>query len=289
MSAGMAPSPSPSEVDLLEGVLQQPPDSLSLYTPLLHPSPNTVIRRPQSVVLDKDDPLAISFRERFRSWFYHAPWEDICRENVRSWVAWSCFGCSKEEALERQAYSDVMEEALELIEARTGCKLPEGNNEDVKVMRLTLGTSVLDSVPSLLLLRIQFASCADRLMRSTVSVTDKVHVRHRPLILYTLTALINFAAEHLVYRRMGLRRTSVEGMESVLSFSFRSYSSLSTTSQPPRARIFTHISGSSSPSFQLPRLHPSLLDAGERSRRRRLGAHRLHPWSRFVRLRPSIG
>lgn len=42
---------------------------------------------------------------------------------------------------------------------------------------------------------------------------DEVHVRHRPLILYALTCLINLAVEYLVYRPAGARRVSFGDIE----------------------------------------------------------------------------
>lgn len=47
------------------------------------------------------------------------------------------------------------------------------------------------------------------------SCSDKVHVRHRPLIVYVLTSIINRACEHIVFRSLSMRRHFIDGMECV--------------------------------------------------------------------------
>lgn len=49
--------------------------------------------------LDADDERAVTFRERLRTWFYHAEWSELGKDNVLDWVSWSNFGCVRVSSL----------------------------------------------------------------------------------------------------------------------------------------------------------------------------------------------
>ncbi|RSH95841.1 hypothetical protein EHS25_000934 [Saitozyma podzolica] len=57
--------------------------------------------------IDRDDNVTklhpnerrgVEFRERFRTWFNHAPWSSIKKHNVLVWLSWSCFNLPLEDA-----------------------------------------------------------------------------------------------------------------------------------------------------------------------------------------------
>lgn len=49
--------------------------------------------------LDANDERAVTFRERLRTWFYHAEWSELGKDNVLDWVSWTNFGCVRVFAL----------------------------------------------------------------------------------------------------------------------------------------------------------------------------------------------
>ncbi|KAL7413145.1 hypothetical protein BDY24DRAFT_390719 [Mrakia frigida] len=134
--------------------------------------------------LEEDDERAVAFRERLRTWFYHADWDSLQRDNILDWISWSTFNSSLEHTLSIPAYKTVLLDALELIERRTGKILPPGRNESIRVIRLTL---------------------------------DKVNVRHRPLILYTLTWLLNQLCS-VTYWSKGVKRVKFGEIEYLVHF-----------------------------------------------------------------------
>lgn len=108
-------------------------------------------RRP----LDRYDPRAIEWRQVFRSWFLGTRWEDLKRENVLEWLAWSFYGMKLEDIVaewEQEGRPGLPEEApdadailaadenpeetggklpflyqgLFMLEARAGMPLPDG-------------------------------------------------------------------------------------------------------------------------------------------------------------------
>ncbi|WWD20201.1 hypothetical protein CI109_104677 [Kwoniella shandongensis] len=117
------------------------------------------------------DKRAIDFRERLRTWFNHAPWSSIRKENILSWLAWSCYGLPLDEVRKNEEYCEFLDYSLDLLEARTGTDFEEGYTPDVEVLRLTL---------------------------------DPVNARARPLILYALSNLVNTWLREVVYPYQGM-------------------------------------------------------------------------------------
>ncbi|KZT62135.1 hypothetical protein CALCODRAFT_505727 [Calocera cornea HHB12733] len=87
--------------------------------------------------LEADDPRAVDFRNRIRTWFRKASWDTITRESMLTWLAWSCFDLPLSECLASPRRRTVLHEALELIERRSGTILPEGPMTVVP-LRLTM-------------------------------------------------------------------------------------------------------------------------------------------------------
>ena len=91
------------------------------------------------VQLDHDDPRAIEFRNRLRTWFRKPPWSSVRLHEVRQWLYWSIFNKnmpSLDELTHPQRV--VMDDAIALIEKRTGSKIEEGSNPTAPPMRLTV-------------------------------------------------------------------------------------------------------------------------------------------------------
>ncbi|WVQ96095.1 hypothetical protein IAU59_003196 [Kwoniella sp. CBS 9459] len=117
------------------------------------------------------DKRAIDFRERLRTWFNHAPWTSLKRQNILIWLAWSCFASTLEEVQANEENNRFLEYTMDLLEARTGTELEEGYNPNIEISRLTL---------------------------------DKVNAKGRPLIMYVLTNLINQFLQRVVYPYQGM-------------------------------------------------------------------------------------
>lgn len=90
--------------------------------------------------------------------FDHAPWSSLKRDNIRHWLAWSCFNVSLDTATNDPELSVFLDQTYDLLEARTGTIFPPGLNPSVRTIRLTL---------------------------------DPVRARPRPFILYVGTSSIN--------------------------------------------------------------------------------------------------
>lgn len=162
----------------------------------------------QSQPLSQDDPRAVEWREMFKNWFLGTKWEDLKRENVLEWLAWSFYALSLEDVVREynqegrpelpktiQDAADIMNESpsdeetsgklgflhqgLYMLEARAGYKLPEGRKEGVKSIRLHL---------------------------------DPVRATGRPLAKYLVTGLFNKLIERRI-RRAGFEKHTDSGLQ----------------------------------------------------------------------------
>jgi hypothetical protein len=109
--------------------------------------------------LDHDDPRAQDFRQSLRTWFSGAPWSEIRLRQVHQWLYAFIYNthCPLPENLSKEE-RDILNDAVALLERRTGCKIPEGDDPAVKPMLLTL---------------------------------DDVNIAFRPLVFYLLIAVVN--------------------------------------------------------------------------------------------------
>ncbi|POW16090.1 hypothetical protein PSTT_01666 [Puccinia striiformis] len=132
------------------------PDSIDqLLDDTLLPIPQIYPSRPSSPsglapdhLLPYDDPKAIDFRSNQVLWFQNCPWEELKKENMMEWLAWSLFGMSLEEVrledtqMEQKAEprSKLLDEILIRFENRAGYRLQPGYNPNLanQVIRLTL-------------------------------------------------------------------------------------------------------------------------------------------------------
>lgn len=94
------------------------------------------------------DPEAIS------GWFFGVPLGALHRENLRDWILWALFSADRLHRSEiLQQYGEEIEEYVHDFEKMVGREFPEGRNESVRSMRVTL---------------------------------DPVSMLHRPLVWYTV-------------------------------------------------------------------------------------------------------
>jgi len=130
--------------------------------------------------LEWNDPRAVDFRHRMRTWFHKIEWSSITKEAMLTWLAWSCFGVSYETAIKHSANEIVLREALEMLEKRTGSKFPSAvdlpsskKSSFIPPIRLTL---------------------------------DPLDISPRPAIFYALTASINLGLQTVLQRKYGVVR-----------------------------------------------------------------------------------
>ncbi|KAI0034072.1 hypothetical protein K488DRAFT_77450 [Vararia minispora EC-137] len=91
------------------------------------------------VQLEKDDPRAIDFRNSLRTWFGKVPWSQIHRQQMKAWLYWAIFNARMPELdAIPPPKKKFLDEALTLIEKRSGTVIPEGSNPAARPMLLTL-------------------------------------------------------------------------------------------------------------------------------------------------------
>ncbi|KXN89654.1 hypothetical protein AN958_05521 [Leucoagaricus sp. SymC.cos] len=91
------------------------------------------------VQLEKHDPRAIDFRNSLRNWFHLAPWSSIRALEVRKWLYWSMFNAEMPPCEQiPPLHKDALDEALALLQKRTGTQFPEGSNPLIAPLRLTI-------------------------------------------------------------------------------------------------------------------------------------------------------
>lgn len=101
-----------------------------------------------SHLLPYDDPLAIDFRSNQVLWFQDCRWNEIRKDNMLEWLAWSLFSMPLEEVrredaemdLKAEPRSNLLEEILIRFENRAGSRLEPGYNPKLakRVIRLTI-------------------------------------------------------------------------------------------------------------------------------------------------------
>lgn len=140
------------------------------------------------IQLERDDPRAVDFRNSLRTWFRKVPWSSIKLHEVRQWLYWSIFNAALP-PLEEISHSRrvILNEALDLLEKRSGCQFEEGSNPTVPPILLTI---------------------------------DKVNIMWRPLTYYTIIWSINFFLRTWYESRWNARFRSHDGLERVSLFPF---------------------------------------------------------------------
>ncbi|KAH9951617.1 hypothetical protein B0H21DRAFT_874266 [Amylocystis lapponica] len=86
-----------------------------------------------------DDPRAIDFRNQLRTWFHKVPWSSIRRQEFYAWLYWSIFNTHLKSIEELPpSHQKVLQEVLQMVEARTGTTIPGGSDPAIQPLRLTL-------------------------------------------------------------------------------------------------------------------------------------------------------
>ncbi|KAI9630232.1 hypothetical protein KEM48_014155 [Puccinia striiformis f. sp. tritici PST-130] len=128
------------------------PDSIDqLLDDTLLPIPQLPSGLAPDHLLPYDDPKAIDFRSNQVLWFQNCPWEEIKKENMMEWLAWSLFGMSLEEVrledtqMEQKAEprSKLLDETLIRFENRAGYRLQPGIRPLGLYLLSNLGSLVL--------------------------------------------------------------------------------------------------------------------------------------------------
>lgn len=133
------------------------------------------------IQLERDDPRAVDFRNSLRTWFCKAPWSSIKLHQVRQWLYWSIFNAHLP-PLEHISHSHrvILDEALNLLEKRSGYQFEEGSNPAVPPILLTL---------------------------------DEVNIIWRPLTFYTTIWSIDFFLRMWYKCQWNVRFGSQDGLE----------------------------------------------------------------------------
>ncbi|KAI0677587.1 hypothetical protein C8Q78DRAFT_960231 [Trametes maxima] len=135
-------------------------------------------------VLDYYDPRAIDFRNYLRTWFNRVPWSAIRRHEMFSWLYWSIFNAAFPGIDEvSETHKKVLNEVIQMIEHRSGSKIPDGTNPAANPLRLTL---------------------------------DPVNVTWRPLVWYAWVALSNAFLRRNLKTRWNAKIGVYKGLEYVL-------------------------------------------------------------------------
>ena len=71
--------------------------------------------------------------------FRHVPWSSLRREQVYTWLHWSIFNAAYTtyDAIDHSSRT-ILDEALNLIETRSGVSIPNGSAPEIKPLLLTL-------------------------------------------------------------------------------------------------------------------------------------------------------
>ncbi|KAH7914196.1 hypothetical protein BJ138DRAFT_1123730 [Hygrophoropsis aurantiaca] len=133
------------------------------------------------VALQSDDARAIDFRNCMRTWFQKAPWSAIRTQEVYAWLYWDIFNTALPplESIPR-AHRAALDEALDLLQKRSGSIISPGSNTAVSPILLTL---------------------------------DKVNVKWRPLFWYILVTSMNWILKKWLERSYCARFGSYNGLD----------------------------------------------------------------------------
>lgn len=115
--------------------------------------------------LDRHDPRAIDFRHSLRTWFCKAPWSSVKLVEMQKWLYWVLYNTELPplESIPDSQWT-ALEESLDLLQKRLGCKIEEGSNPNIVPMRVTI---------------------------------DKTTILWRPLTYYVLVYSVNYILRHL--------------------------------------------------------------------------------------------
>jgi len=89
--------------------------------------------------LERHDPRAIDFRNSIRTWFCKAPWSSIKLLELQKWLYWAMFHADLPILEEMsESHKAIFGEGIARLQRRLGCKVEEGTNPSITLMRLSL-------------------------------------------------------------------------------------------------------------------------------------------------------
>ncbi|KIM46112.1 hypothetical protein M413DRAFT_303542 [Hebeloma cylindrosporum] len=135
--------------------------------------------------LESHDPRAIDFRHSLRTWFCKVPWSSIKLLEIQKWLYWAMFNAELP-PLEHlpDERRRALDDALDLLQKRLGCKIEEGSNSNIIPMRLTI---------------------------------DRTTIVWRPFTLYALIGSINWGLRILYTNLWNVHHGHSNGIEYLLS------------------------------------------------------------------------
>ncbi|PPQ94006.1 hypothetical protein CVT25_009854 [Psilocybe cyanescens] len=148
-----------------------------------------LIKRPGSPAetitqLERHDPRAIDFRHCLRTWFCKVPWSSIKLLDIHKWLFWAMYNSDlppreRLPAIQRKA----IDEAVELLQKRSGCKFEDGSDSAITPMRLTI---------------------------------DKINILWRPLTFYLIVNSVNWTLRTIYKRSWDFSHGHSNGLEYLL-------------------------------------------------------------------------
>ncbi|WFD18285.1 hypothetical protein MCAP1_000484 [Malassezia caprae] len=127
--------------------------------------------------LPYSDPRAVQFRDEMAGWFLGVAPDQITRQDVQEWLAWSLFGRKYAELHDDDEKLRIMDHTIDLFAARRGLPFKD----------------------------VQLAPQEAKRKRVMLLTIDPVHVHTRPLLLYATTFLLTHGTLAVLHA-LGLKR-----------------------------------------------------------------------------------
>lgn len=157
--------------------------------------------------LTKDDPRAIDFRIQFSQWFLGTPWEELKRQNILEWLAWSFYGMSLEEIIEEWKKEGKPKLPLQLAEVDS--IFHESDEDDLWTGKLAFCYHGLYMVET----RAGMTAPEGRSNARSIRLhLDPVRATSRPLIKYLVTGFFNLLIRSST-KRFGYKHVHDGGLE----------------------------------------------------------------------------
>lgn len=180
------PAPTPVDIHLLRKCLSRVLEA-GLTQVVAAPDDKTAAAPDPMAIFEPlrfDDPRAVDFRDRLRTWFRGIPWGAIHLHEMHTWLYWATFGAhftSLDDIPE--GHRVALQDALQLLQYRTGCTLPEGSNPEGRPYLLKL---------------------------------DPINVYGRPFVYYALIALGNHLLRRHCVSKYGAQIGNHAGLDYLL-------------------------------------------------------------------------
>ncbi|KAF9471670.1 hypothetical protein BDN70DRAFT_550661, partial [Pholiota conissans] len=190
-------------IRLLKAGLAKIPSNGGELETLLVDQPVNLVSEIPIVQLDCHDPRTIAFRHTLHTWFCNAPFSSIRRHHVEKWLYWTMYNTALPPSDQIPAdRRSALNEAVVLLQMQIGWEIPEGSNDDVRPMLLTV---------------------------------DETNIFWRPLTFYIVVAMINWFAMKTYAVFLDVRLCQSNGIEYLI----RTPSNWDSATSP-RPIVFLH-------------------------------------------------